>query len=877
MNDSRLNEVRQRLINDYEFREVGDWLRRGICPQCQKKELYTNAVKPLVIRCGRLNHCGYEISARELYSDIFDNFNKRYKPTQKNPTATADAYLELARGFDLKKIRGWYTQDKYWNPNCDKGTATVRFMIDRENDVFFERFVETVNITQDGETKPRNKNFRGAIGGRFWQAPGMTMEANDKVWLVEGILDAIALLQNGFKAIALLSCNNWKKTDFAKYKGVKWVVAFDSDKAGRDYSKKLYSKLTTNGLSVECAQLPQQHKKIDWNDASQRDILKPTDIEKYLYNGKLLVAETAVEKALAIYNKTGQSTFSLDFKNRLYWFELDLDKFTKEYGNLVDGNDGLDDHTAREQALELCGTLRELANCKPSFLYFQSNTITDESWYYAKVQFPHSGVSIKNTFTGSQMSAAGEFKKRLLSIAPGALFTGDSMQLNYIVRNQLHNIKVVKTVDFVGYSKEFGTYIYTDRAVKNGQVIDINQEDYFELGKESVKSLQNSIKIDIGHARNYRDDWPSLVHKAYGIKGLVAAAMWFGILFSEQIRSKQKSFPFLEIVGEAGAGKTTLVEFLWCLYGRPDEEGFDPSKATAAAISRKFAQVSNLPVCLIEADREENTAKSRKFDWEELKTAYNGRAVRSRGMKTGGNETYEPPFRGGIVISQNNAVSGSDAILQRIIHLHFDRNHHSPETKIASDEMASLGVDQLSHFLVLAAQSEASTLATFSKSVSEYEKRVQKLDGIKTIRIAKNHAQLMALVDCFSSVAKIGEKTVEQMHGEVIRLAVERQQAIGSDHPIVAQFWEIYEYLGPKVLNHSRDPQVIAIRMQEFISLAMAEKLQVPLLADLRNYLKGSKSRKFIESNKPISSCQVNPNSMTTKTVRCWCFENTQI
>lgn len=49
------------------------------------------------------------------------------------------------------------------------------------------------------------------------------------------------------------------------------------------------------------------------------------------------------------------------------------------------------------------------------------------------------------------------------------------------------------------------------------------------------------------------------------------------------------SFLFLEIVGEPGSGKTTLIQFLWKLFGR-DYEGFDPSKSTAAGRMRTFTQ-----------------------------------------------------------------------------------------------------------------------------------------------------------------------------------------------------------------------------------------------------------------------------------------------
>jgi hypothetical protein len=42
-------------------------------------------------------------------------------------------------------------------------------------------------------------------------------------------------------------------------------------------------------------------------------------------------------------------------------------------------------------------------------------------------------------------------------------------------------------------------------------------------------------------------------------------------------------------------------------------------------------------------------------------------------MKTGGNETYEPPFMGTIVISQNAEVVSTTPIMERIVHTKFGR------------------------------------------------------------------------------------------------------------------------------------------------------------------------------------------------------------
>ena len=92
-------DITRRLLLDYSFKTRGEWLREGKCPDCSKRELYTKADSPWVLRCGRLNQCGAEIHVKELYRDLFENWSERYVRTETNPNAAADAYLEHARGF----------------------------------------------------------------------------------------------------------------------------------------------------------------------------------------------------------------------------------------------------------------------------------------------------------------------------------------------------------------------------------------------------------------------------------------------------------------------------------------------------------------------------------------------------------------------------------------------------------------------------------------------------------------------------------------------------------------------------------------------------------------------------------------------------------
>ncbi|SUX30176.1 toprim domain-containing protein [Chromobacterium vaccinii] len=891
--DAQLHQaITDRLDRDFQFKAKGEWLQQGRCPSCGKKELYTNAEHPWVLRCNRINHCGYEEHVKELYNDLFESWSERFPKQPENPHATADAYMKEARGFDLSMVRGWYTQESFWSQDKGIGTATVRFALPGIG--FWERFID--QAYRFGKQKA---NFRGNYGGTWWQPPTMGFADIEELWIVEGIFDAIALLHSGISAVSTLTTNNYPATALAglieqlgSRERPRLVFAFDGDKAGRSFTKKFVRRARDEGWDAFAAQIPQKgKKKQDWNDLHLVDRLQQKNIEEYRYYGDLLTAESASEKASIMYSRNGNQTFPFDFDNRMYWFKLDMDKFGKEMDDLREAYKDMPEDELRHKALQKSGAINEIANCLPTPLYFQSNTITDESWYYFRVDFPHSGPAVKNTFTGGQLSSASEFKKRLLSMAPGAVWTGNAQQLDRLLSRWTYNIKSVQTIDFIGYSKEHSCYVWGDIAIQAGKIVPLNDEDFFDLDKLSIKTLSQSVSLRLNtDEKDFATDWISNLWRCFGAKGIVALAYWFGSLFAEQIRERQKSYPFLEIVGEAGAGKSTLIEFLWKLRGRNDYEGFDPAKATTAARARNFAQVANLPVVLIESDRDSADSAAgrpaKNFDWDELKTAYNGRSVRSRGMKNGGNETYEPPFRGAIVISQNATVSASDAVMQRICHLYFERAGHTEATKTAAGKLETATIDSLSGFLVRACKQEEQVLATLDANSLQHEQHLLALDGVRHFRIAKNHAQLLSLVDALTLVVPLTEEQHSAAYRQIEAMAIERQQTINADHPLVAEFWEIFDFLdgsgedgdGQPVLNHSRDQNVIAINLNHFLEVATDRKQKVPPIADLKRVLKTSRSRKFVDIKAVNSAINALYNANThgpkkPSTLKCWVFQ----
>ncbi|WP_068634928.1 toprim domain-containing protein [Thauera butanivorans] len=897
MNPRLHADITTRLDRDFAFKRQGLWLRQGVCPSCGKKELYANADAPWVLRCGRLEKCGHVEHVKDRYSDLFESWSDRHPTTPDNPNAAADAYLRDHRGFDLDKIAGWYSQENYWNPELQLGSATVRFALPGVG--YWERLID-----RPQRFGKRKATFRGSYMGTWWQAPGMSFSGVDEIWITEGIFDAIALILNGVVAVSTLSCNNYPEAALAamaeqmELGRPDLVFAYDTGKAGEDFTKKHVARAIKQGWKATAAQPPKGRQKYDWNELHQLDRLSERDLDEYRYYGALLLAASAAEKGKLMYSRHGWNSFPFDFDKRLYWWKLDIDKQVKAEQNLTEAEDSLNRDEREAKVLEKSNTVTEICNCLPTPLYYLRNDITDEAWYYFRVEFPHGGASIKNTFTAGQISAAAEFKKRLLHMAAGAIWTGSAGQLDRLLSRWTYNIKRVETIDYIGYTLEHGAYVFGDVAVQGDRVVEVNEEDYFDLGKLAIKSLSKSLKLDINaDPKAPQVDWFDKLYFCFGPRGVAALAAWFGSLFAEQIRHRFESFPFVEIVGEPGSGKSTLIEALWKLLGRGGYEGFDPMKASAVGLMRSMAQVSNLPVVLIESDREDEADGTRgrvkqAFHWDGLKSLYNGGSLRTTGVKSSGNDTYDPQFRGALFISQNNPVQASMPIMERIVHLWFDKSRQTEAGRAQALELGRMTARELSPFLPRALTHEQAVLALMEERLRTYEREIAAA-GSKNQRIQKNHAQLMVFVDALAMACPITPTQQAEAKALLVQLALQREQALQKDHPLVEAFWEAFDYLdgtgegengeleGESRLNHSRDPAYIAVNLNHFMQVAADRRQQVPPLQDLKRLLKTSRRPRYIDSNVPTNSavhgrlnarCE-NLEHMRPTTVRCWVFK----
>ena len=877
------DEVMKALKAQFNFRKTrGSWLQEGTCPQCGKREAYCAAKEPKVVRCGRAERCGWEDSVRNLLPDLFENWSDRFPATETNPDAAAEAYLIHERGLDMRFLRGKFSQELFRDRETGQTAATVRFPVGNS---YWERIID----------KPgrfgKKAHFKagGSWSGHCWTPNGLDipdLAKAETIWIAEGIFDAVALHQGAkVAAVSNMSVNPYPEHflkaigDYLQAEGIatrpKLVFAFDVGTAGVFYTKKHIKRARSEGWMATAAQVRPDGEgtKLDWNDLllRQQGFSGPAEIgplgkdkvEEYLHNGAITIAENEVQKARLIVDRArrqakAMTSFPMRHDNRQFWVHVKTDD---------------DGEVGQIAAIEI-------ANCAFRLLYRERDETADETTYFVKIDFPDRAAEVKARFSSAACANAGEFKKRLMAFA--GTWTGSGEQLDRLMKQQTRRLKVVEPISFTGYSAAHQAWVFGDLAIHQGRVLKVNAENYFDVGKHAVKlrTAERMLSIDYD-ADQLRFDWIDDIWTAYGPRGLIALSFWVMSVFAVQIRKRHKSLGFLEITGPPGSGKSTLIEFLWKLMGRESYEGFDPNKATRAALARNMVKVANLPVGLIESGRDDGgRSHSRQFDPNELLVLYNGRSPRSLGKKTGGNETEEPPFLGSIYLVQNERIDAIPAVLERLMSMAIDKSLWGPGTKEAAQRLEAWPIEDCSGTIVHIARQEKGFLDFFFDRFNFHDSNMGKrVEGLNNARPIKCHAQLAAALEALPKLfPNCRQEWVAEAIAETDRMALDRQQSAGGDHPLVADFWEKVDYLigrenladhdeGKSLNRHRKADDFIAINLPDFEARCRSAGIFPPPLDQLKKLLRGSKARRWLATK------AVNPPGENSKAQQCWIFE----
>ncbi|BFM20480.1 toprim domain-containing protein [Gilvimarinus japonicus] len=872
-------DVLAALENDaeFQFKSNTKYFQYGRCNVCNRKSLFISKANPYRIKCSHVS-CGFDETVFSRYGYLFEDIAKKYPATPENPNASADAYMSNSRGFPLIKINGWFNQGSRPLPNSTNHAPTVRFQLWGNH--YWERLINASDIREFlkvGKKKKAHFSYGIEFLGKGWQPPEQTLQEGDDVYIVEGIFHAIALSLTGKKVIAAFSCNNLPRQIIEEHKGrgITWHLGYDNDfkGAGNDAAIKYRDELRRMDETCEITQCPQG---VDWDDVYKNGKLNESFYDDCLHRGRVFGAESIAERAYWLFLRHTFNYRIMEYKCRLYSVNIDSEFSDQINEAVADANDGDDlyqkdfkDAVATKAGREMFVryvTHSSISNCHPEFVYSQVDKSSGEVGYHFNVKFPVSRP-MQIVFTGSALESPGSFNKALLNQAPGATFDGSANQLK-IIRDQWFDkgVMIVDCVPFIGYDKDSDIYVFPDFGYSKGQFLPMGRYGYITKGKTRVKTTLTSIPIK--HSHSFNGDWINNYYTAFVENGLVVLAFFMGSLFAEQVRKELGFFPFLEFTGQAGAGKSLVLEFCWRLLGRKDHEGMNPSKSTFAARSRMFTQVANMPVSLMEGDSKDGRdAKRGAFDYSELKDLFNGRGVRATGAFNRGNDIIEPPFRGTIVISQNAEIDGDEATLTRIVHCHATTAHQSRANKPIAEWFRQADLEEVCGFLPHVLRKESQLLPRILEGYRANLEQFGQLEKVKHGRIIDSHALVASLVQSLPLVfPKLQPQAIESTVNLLARRAVIRQHRIEADHPTIQAFWEIYSNLTSQMkstqsglseprypLNHSKRDGQIAINLQEFHQAMVDSNSERIDLKELRKILPASTRAKFI-GNKNVKS-----------------------
>jgi hypothetical protein len=75
-------------------------------------------------------------------------------------------------------------------------------------------------------------------------------------------------------------------------------------------------------------------------------------------------------------------------------------------------------------------------------------------------------------------------------------------------------------------------------------------------------------------------------------------------------------------------------------------------------------------------------------------------------------------------------------------------------------------------------------------------------------------------------------------------------------------------------LNHSRDPQLIAVNLNHFVQVAAERRQQIPVIGDLKKVLRTSRRRKFLDVRVVNSQIRAKESLKASTAIKCWVFQN---
>ena len=212
------------------------------------------------------------------YSEVYERFSLFCSGEDKEAT---DYLTGVKRGlskatidkFKVFAVTDYQKTNQYLKDSFTPETLKASGIVNDKCNLIFYRHKIIIPFYDNGKvvflhgrnldgTHPKYLNLVGIPKPIFNLENLAKLSKGDRVFICEGVFDAMRLSQEGYNAVAILGVTDFRPEEVEIFKPFEVVLALDNDKAGQDMSDEIAKLFTLQGKSVKQKILPEGIKDI---------------------------------------------------------------------------------------------------------------------------------------------------------------------------------------------------------------------------------------------------------------------------------------------------------------------------------------------------------------------------------------------------------------------------------------------------------------------------------------------------------------------------------------------------------------------------------------------------------------------------------------
>ncbi|WP_233603982.1 PriCT-2 domain-containing protein [Pedobacter sp. KBW01] len=516
----------------------------------------------------------------------------------------------------------------------------------------------------------------------------------------------------------------------------------------------------------------------------------------------------------------------------------------------------------------------EVSNFKMRIVY-HVKTSDDEAYRLIQIKniFGYDVVIKMNT---DDFVSAGSFKK-IIAREGNFIFKGADSDLCRLQDKLQREERKTELVKQLGYNKWYNFFawangIFDCHLNKFVPADELGIVEHYRLVDDEMQPLNFFIPAMASMFKDKEDlyvndkrfvyiksdvifkDWANLYEKVYGQNGQLSLMFYIVALFSDIVfKAMGDRLPMLNVYGQKGTGKGTLIESLMKLYGHGQKQLMLGGASTVVGFMRKSGQYSN---GLNWLDEYKNTLKPNFI--ESLKNLYD-RIGYERGKKDNTFQTESTRIDSAIIVSGQEMPIVEEALFSRFILVITQKPIKSDAAARLFNELKDLEAGGLSALTVYLLKHRTYINEKYKEEFKAEQRTLSKLVNNHEVddRFINNYACLVAMCSLMKEVETLPFNVAD--FRELCRKTLLEQFFVLRGSDSIGKWWSIVEMLFEQgVISEDRHfiikDSKLYIRVQDVYqhyAEAMGKRKDVGVLdeATLKNYLEND-PRSFISREK---------------------------